>query len=341
MKIHSKAPFRLGLAGGGTDVSPYSDKFGGAVLNATVDLFAHTTIIPRTDGKILIKANNLDKAIELDAALTLEINGELDLQKGVYNRITREFTNSPLSFELITEMDVPSGSGLGTSSTVVVSILGAFVEWLKLPLNSYEIAQLAFSIEREDLKMAGGKQDQYAATFGGINFIEFGSNSVQVNPLSINTTAKNKLENNLLLYYTQTSRQSSKIIELQADNVIRKVEKPINAMHFLKKQAFIMKDALIAGDLNEIGKVLDKSWQQKKLMADGISNSLIDEIYTSVMNAGAGGGKISGAGGGGFMIFYVDDSAKKAVLQALKAFKGTVKSFKFSPKGLITWTTDE
>ena len=160
MIVHSKAPFRIGLAGGGTDVSPYSDEFGGAVLNATLNLYATTTIIPRNDGKIVLKATNLDKDITLTSETKLEINGELDLQKGVYNRIVKDYIKTPLSFDLITAMDVKSGSGLGTSSTLVVSIIGAFVQWLKLPLGDHDIAQLAFSIEREDLKMAGGKQDQ-------------------------------------------------------------------------------------------------------------------------------------------------------------------------------------
>lgn len=342
MIVHSKAPFRIGLAGGGTDVSPYSDEFGGAVLNATLNLYATTTLIPRNDGKIVLKATNLDKVITLSSTAMLEINGELDLQKGVYNRIVKEFSKTPLSFELITAMDVGSGSGLGTSSTLVVSIIGAFVEWLKLPLGDHDIAQLAFSIEREDLKMAGGKQDQYAATFGGINFIEFfAENQVIVNPLRVRDEWIETLQNNLILFYTKTSRESAKIIEVQAENVVQKQEKPINAMHFLKEHAFEMKAAISKGDLTGVGQLLDKSWQQKKQMAKGISTSEIDRIYDAVMNAGAIGGKISGAGGGGFMIIYVDQNLKTSVIEALHQFQGEIFPYVFCKEGLLTWSEDE
>lgn len=342
MIVHSKAPFRIGLAGGGTDVSPYSDEFGGAVLNATLNLYATTTLIPRNDGKIVLKATNLDKVITLSSTAMLEINGELDLQKGVYNRIVKEFSKTPLSFELITAMDVGSGSGLGTSSTLVVSIIGAFVEWLKLPLGDHDIAQLAFSIEREDLKMAGGKQDQYAATFGGINFIEFfAENQVIVNPLRVRDEWIETLQNNLILFYTKTSRESAKIIEVQAENVVQKQEKPINAMHFLKEHAFEMKAAISKGDLTGVGQLLDKSWQQKKQMANGISTSEIDRIYDAVMNAGAIGGKISGAGGGGFMIIYADQNKKTAVIDALHQFQGEIFPYVFCKEGLLTWSEDE
>lgn len=342
MIVRSKAPFRLGLAGGGTDVSPYSDEYGGAILNATVNLYAHTTLVPRSDGKIILRATDLDKEFTLDATNELEINGELDLQKGVYNRIVKTFTNKPLSFELTTKMDVPSGSGLGTSSTLVVSILGAFIEWLQLDLTEYEIARLAFSIEREDLSMAGGKQDQYAAVFGGINFLKFGANNeVIVHPLDISKALVNELEVNLLLFYTKTSRESSKIILIQAENVQKKQSKPINAMHLLKEQAFAMKDALINGDLKAIGQILNTSWRHKKMMADGISNPVIDTIYNTAMEAGAVGGKISGAGGGGFMIFYVNDADRTNVIKQLHTFNGEIKHFEFCFAGLTTWTIHE
>lgn len=341
MIVRSKAPFRLGLAGGGTDVSPYSDTFGGAILNATVNLYAHTTLIPTDNGKIILRAAHLNQEIVLDSTEVLEINGELDLQKGVYNRIVKSFSKKPLSFELTTKMDVPSGSGLGTSSTVVVSLLGAFIEWLKLDLSPYEIARLAFEIEREDLKMAGGKQDQYAAVFGGINFLKFeANNSVIVEQINAKKAWINELEVNLLLFYTKTSRESAKIIEIQSNNVQQKIEKPVNAMHLLKKHAYAMRKALEKGDLRAIGDIFNTSWHHKKMMAKGISNPAIDAIYEDAMNAGAVGGKISGAGGGGFMIFYVNDPKRAKVIKALQAFNGEIKPFEFCFEGLTTWAVD-
>ncbi len=169
MIIRSKAPLRLGLAGGGTDVSPYSDIFGGAVLNATVDMFAYTTIEPTDDGKVVFVAPDKHLVEEYSNATEVDTNGYFILHKGVYNRIVRQFTHKPLSLRIASFVDVPAGSGMGTSSTLVVSILGAYVEWLKLPLGEYDIARLAYEIERIDLGLAGGKQDQYAAAFGGSN----------------------------------------------------------------------------------------------------------------------------------------------------------------------------
>lgn len=339
MKIRSKAPFRIGFAGGGTDVSPYSDNYGGAILNATISLYAYTTIIPRTDGKIIFTSLDNGKTLEFESTKELPLTGALDLQIGVYNRIIKDFGLKNLSFELITNMDVATGSGLGTSSTLVVSILGAFVEWLKLPLGEYDIAKLAYHIERVDLNMAGGKQDQYAATFGGVNFMEFSSdNKVIVNPLRIRKELLNELKFNLILYYTKTSRESAKIIETQANNIKTQQEKPIQAMHQVKEQAFLMKEALLKGELNKIGDILSTGWENKKQMAVGITNQLIDDIYTSAINAGATGGKISGAGGGGFMIFYTEETNRFKVLKALEQFGGQAKNYEFCNEGLTTWT---
>jgi D-glycero-alpha-D-manno-heptose-7-phosphate kinase len=339
MIYRSRAPFRIGLAGGGTDVSPYSDEYGGAILNATISLYAYTTIIPRTDGKIIIRAVDRGEELIFDSSDELPVTGTLDLQVGVYNRIIKEFGKKGLSFEMITSMDVSSGSGLGTSSTLVTSILGAFVEWFKLPLGEYDIAQLAYDIERVDLAMAGGKQDQYAATFGGVNFMEFyEGNKVIVNPLRIKAELLNELQFNLILYYTDTSRESAKIIETQAGNAKAKKDKPVQAMHAVKEQAFLMKEALLKDELHKIGEILSVSWENKKKMAAGITNELIDDIYSTAIEAGATGGKISGAGGGGFMIFYAEEANRYNVIKALGKFGGQAKRYEFSKEGLTTWT---
>lgn len=339
MIIRSKAPFRLGLAGGGTDVSPYSDMFGGAILNATVSLFARTTIIPNDTGKIVFYNADKDERFEFDSANELPLNGSIDLQIGIYNRIIKDFTKKPLSFEMTTSMDVPTGSGLGTSSTLVVSILGAFVEWLELPLGEYDIAHLAYDIERIDLNMAGGKQDQYAATFGGVNFMEFlGDDKVIVNPLRTKKSFLNEVNFNLVLYYTKTSRESAKIIEKQIDNVKKSTSKPIGAMHELKSHAFAMKEAFLRSDVPTIGKILHQSWLNKKEMAQGITNEVIDEIYNAAIDAGAEGGKISGAGGGGFMMFYAEGINRYKVIKALEKFGGDIVNYQFTHKGLDSWT---
>lgn len=329
---------RIGLAGGGTDVSPYSDIFGGAILNAAISLNAYATIQPTNNNKITFKSEDRGEKLERKSGKILQPDGNLDLLIGVYNRIIRDFTKKQLSFELTTFVDAPAGSGLGTSSTLVVAILGAFAEWLKLPLGEYDMAHLAFEIERKDLKMAGGKQDQYSATFGGVNFMEFYKNDkVIVNPLRIKQDYLNELENNLLLYYTFTTRESAKIIETQSKNVIDKKEKNIEAMHQLKEQSVMMKEALLKGEIDEIGKILDFGWKHKKKMAEGISNPKIDEIYDLAKKSGATGGKISGAGGGGFMVFYCPKNTRYKVMEALRKFKGEFKKYQFTKTGLTSW----
>jgi D-glycero-alpha-D-manno-heptose-7-phosphate kinase len=275
----------------------------------------------------------------LNSSQELAIDGNLNLHKGIYNRIVRDFMLKPLSFELSTYVDAPPGSGLGTSSTLVVAILGAFAEWLNLPLGEYDLAHLAFEIERIDLKMAGGKQDQYAATFGGVNFMEFSKeDKVIVNPLRIRDKYLDELAHNLILYHTETSRLSSTIIEQQTRNVIAGNQKSLEAMHKLREQALMMKEAILKGEVDKIGEILDFGWRFKKEMADGISNPFIDEIYDTAIKNGATGGKISGAGGGGFIFFYCPGNTRTTVVDSLKKFGGQTKRYEFTSKGLTTWT---
>lgn len=338
MIYRSKAPLRIGLAGGGTDVSPYSDLYGGAILNITLSLFAHANIETTDDGKITVMAMDRDEVETFDIQDSLPINGHLDLLKGVYNRIQKDYGIRTKGFKLSTFVDAPAGSGLGTSSTLVVAIIGAFAEMLRLPLGDYDIAHYAYDIERNDLKLSGGKQDQYAATFGGCNFMEFfGGDKVIVNPLRIREDYVNELENNLVLYYTSTSRESAKIIEEQRQNVLDKNEKSIEAMHNLKKQAVMLKEALLRGELNAFGEILDYGFQQKKQMAAHISNNRMDEIYAIAKQNGATGGKISGAGGGGFMTFYCPNNTRYQVAEALAKMGGEVREFQLTQKGLTTW----
>ncbi len=341
MLIRSKAPLRLGLAGGGSDVSPYSDLYGGAILNATINMYAYATIEPTNNGKIVFSLADKGDLAEFASINELPIDGNLDLLKGIYNRVVKDYTQKPLSFRLTTYVDAPPGSGLGTSSTLVTAILGAFAEWLQLPLGEYDIAHLAYKIEREDLGMAGGKQDQYAATFGGVNFMEFyADDKVIVNPLRIKPEILNELAYNLVLYYTGTSRVSAQIIEDQRQNVKKNNQQSVQAMHNIKQQATTMKEALLMGRLDKIGEILDYGWQQKKQMATSISNPTIDQLYFDVLAAGANGGKMSGAGGGGFMFFYCPGNSRHNVIKTLEQHGGQVKRYEFVTQGLQTWRVD-
>jgi D-glycero-alpha-D-manno-heptose-7-phosphate kinase len=339
MIYRSRAPLRIGLAGGGTDVSPYSDQYGGAILNVTISLSAYASIEPLSEPQIIIEALDQKEEQRFDISRELPINGKLDLLKGVYNRIQKDYNNINGGFRLSTFVDAPAGSGLGTSSTLVVAILGAFSEMLKLPLGDYDMAHYAYEIERKDLRLAGGKQDQYAATFGGVNFMEFyEDDKVIVNPLRIRPQYMHELENNLLLYFTASSRESATIITEQVKNVEAKNEKSIEAMHQLKEQARMMKEALLKGKLNDFGEILDFGFQQKRNMAANISNNNIEKIYAAAKTAGATGGKISGAGGGGFMIFYCPGNTRHKVAETLNAFGGEVKKYSFTKYGVTTWT---
>src|SRR6476469_2810302 len=339
MIYRSKAPLRIGLAGGGTDVSPYSDLFGGAILNATLSLYAHATIEPLDEEKIILEAADRDESATWGFEKVLPIDGKLDLLKGVYNCIQRDYGGIKCGFKLTTFVDAPAGSGLGTSSTLVVAIIGAFAEMLRLPLGEYDMAQYAYQIERNELNLAGGRQDQYAATFGGVNFMEFyADDKVIVNPLRIKQHYLFELENNLVLYYTATSRESANIIVEQRQNVTSKNESSIEAMHQLKAQAQMLKEALLKGRLNDFGSILDFGYQKKRRMSAGISNPLMENIYETAKGAGATGGKISGAGGGGFMIFYCPGTSKHKVIEALKPFGGQHRNFQFTEHGLTTWT---
>ena len=341
MFCRSKAPFRLGIAGGGTDVSPYADLYGGAILNVTIDRFAHASLRPTEDGRVRLIHVNDHLEADLPATGHIAPVKGLELQCGVYNAVVERFCGGkPLSPALTTRMDVPSGSGLGTSSTLVVAILGAFVEWLHLPLGKYDIARMAYDIERIDLGMAGGRQDQYAATFGGVNFMEFKDDErVVVNPLSLPGPLLEEWAMNTVLLYTDKRRESARIIEEQMANVREGKSDSVEAMHRVKQEAFRIKNCLLKGDLDAIGDALNVSWINKKQMARGISNDFIDRIYDTAMAAGATGGKISGAGGGGFMFFHCPGNTRYAVVDALEKLGiGQVYDFEFCKEGLTTWT---
>ena len=339
MIIRSKTPLRLGLAGGGTDVSPFCDEYGGCVLNVTINMYSYCTLKPTKNNKIKFIAPDRNEVIEFESAEALPIDKGLPLHCGIYNRIVKDFNhNKPLSFEMTTYSDAPAGSGLGTSSTMVVTILKAFIEWLNLPLGEYDTAQLAFDIERNDLKFSGGKQDQYAATFGGLNYMEFyADNRVIVNPLRMKKWIKNEMENSIVLYYTGTSRDSGKIIEEQTKST--KNEKSLDAMFKIKEQTAKMKECILKGDFEGIAECLHQNWIEKKKTASVISNPKIEETYEFIMSHGGKAAKISGAGGGGFMIIWCDPQKRYDLIHALKnRQEGKTKVVDFVEVGTQAWT---
>ena len=339
MIIRARAPLRLGLAGGGTDVSPYCDEHGGYVLNATIDRYAYAVIKTLDEPVVRFVATDqqTEKVKAVDEPLLL--NGKLDLHKAVYNHMIQHYNGGkPISMELSTFCDAPVGSGLGSSSTLVVVMIRAFSELLNLPLDDYTIAHLAFKIERVDCGLQGGRQDQYSATFGGFNFMEFYADErAVINPLRVKNWIICELEASLLLFYTGVSRESAKIIADQSSNVKSGLVDAVEAMHGIKNEALTMKECILRGDFDGVVASMRKGWESKKRSATTVSNLHIDEIYNAAINAGALAGKVSGAGGGGFMMFFVPPEKRMDVVRALEGFNGQVSNCHFTKHGTQAW----
>ena len=341
MKVRSKAPLRLGLAGGGTDVSPYSDEFGGCVLNATINMYAHAFIDDDiAAGTAIFEAKDLGIIEEIDTAESISIDGKLRLHRAVYKRIMNDYNSGIyLPIKITTWSDVPAGSGLGSSSTVVVSIIEGLRQLLALPLGEYDIARLAYDIEREDCGLAGGKQDQYAATFGGFNFMEFSSDDrVVVNPLRIRKYIINELETSLVLYFTGASRESANIIEDQVASLKADQGKSLEAMHQVKKFAYNLKEHLFKANIDAMAAEFGESWKAKKDTSFSVTNLMIDEIEDALMKAGAKSMKVSGAGGGGFIMIFIHPEKRLDIELCLKRFPGEVRKFQFTEEGSYSWT---
>lgn len=340
MIVRSRSPLRLGLAGGGTDLSPYCDRYGGCVLNATIDMYAHCTIeMDEAFSYASFIAQDLNRQVDVDLTGAIPLEGDLMLHKAVYNRVVTQFNQGqPLPVKVYTHCDAPPGSGLGSSSTLVVTMISAYQKLLNLPLGEYDIAQLAYDIERIDCQLSGGRQDQYATTFGGFNFMEFyDKNRVLVNPLRIRRSILNELESQLMLYFTGVSRSSAKIIDDQVRTTNSNAEKPLQAMHDVKKLAFEMKERLLHSDISGMSDLFRSSWLAKKATSNSISTPLIEQIEDRAMSAGAKSLKISGAGGGGFMMLFVDPLKRLAVESALADLEGSIHPFKFTQEGTQSW----
>jgi D-glycero-alpha-D-manno-heptose-7-phosphate kinase len=337
--VRARAPLRLGLAGGGTDVSPYCDIHGGYVLNAAIDRYAYAVIKMLNAPEVRFLAS--DQQMESVHALgeSLELNGKLDLHKAVYNHMVQHFNGGrPILMELSTFCDAPAGSGLGSSSTLVVAMIRAFVELLNLPLDDYAIAKLAFKIERIDCNLQGGRQDQYSATFGGFNFMEFYEDErTIINPLRIKNWILCELEGSLVLFFTGVSRESARIIADQSANVQAGAIDAIEAMHSIKREAQVMKECLLRGDFTGFIESMQQGWESKKRSAKTVSNPHIDKIYEAAINAGALAGKVSGAGGGGFMLFFVPTERRMDVIRTLNQFNGQVSNCHFTKHGTQAW----
>ncbi len=332
--FRARAPLRLSFCGGGTDVSPYPEEHGGMVLSATINQYAYASLRPRRDARLVLSSLDYDVVARYDHLSRLRFDGKLDLLKAAVKamKVRR-------GLDLWVHSDAPPGSGLGSSSTLVVALIGVLSEWLKRPLSGYEAAETAYRIERIDMQLAGGRQDQYAAAFGGFNFIEFLGDTTVVNPLRIRPDVLNELEYRLLLCYMGQTRQGAHIIERQTASYRAGRAEVVDALHDLKRQTLEMKKALLLGEVDGVGELLHEAWEHKKHLDPSISNGRIDKLYTLARRAGAIGGKMPGAGGGGYFLLLTRFDRKHRVAELLEKHGGQVVPFQFERRGLHTWSS--
>lgn len=336
MIIRGRAPLRISFGGGGTDVEPFCSEQGGAVIGSTINKYAYCSILPKEDDEIVVHSLDFDMTVKYNVKGHYAYDGELDLVKAALNAM-----DIHQGCEVYLQCDAPAGSGLGTSSTVMVALLMALAKWKGVSLDAYEMADLAYYVEREALGISGGYQDQYASTFGGFNFIEFhGRNNVVVNPLRIKKEIINELQYNLLLCYTGNIHVSANIIRDQVDNYRNKNADAVAAVTEVKALAYAMKDELLKGNLHSFGKLLDYGWKSKKRMSSRITSPQIDELYEEAIRAGALGGKLLGAGGGGYLLIYCPYNRRHKVAERLQAAGGQLSDWNFELRGAQAWTMD-
>ncbi|TMD14406.1 MAG: GHMP kinase [Chloroflexi bacterium] len=339
MIFRARAPLRISFAGGGTDLAPYVNERGGLVLNATIDRYAYATLRLREDRVVSVRSLDLSASLDFSVDEPPPFDGNLDLIKGCLRRLQPEWEAASGGVELYLETEAPPGSGLGASSALVVATIGALAEWRRLILDKYEVARLAWEIERRDVGVPGGLQDQYAASFGGFNLIEFrDEHDALVNPLRIEPRVIRELEYNMLLVYTGATRSSGRIITTQIAGLSQHRTPVVEAMDRLKQLTLMAKDALLTGRLDDFAQILDEEWAAKKRTSDAVTTPLIDEMYQEARRLGVVGGKVSGAGGGGYMFLYCPFDCRPAVAERLRRLGGEVVPMAFTPEGMQAWS---
>lgn len=337
--VRARVPLRLDLAGSGTDLSPYCDAHGGAVLNTTIDRYAYAFIEEADDGLVHFLAPDLGVAEHVPADAAASVPGPLPLHAGVARRMASAYGGGIIRPIRITcYVDAPPGSGLGSSSALVVALVTAFAVHYDVPLGPYDAAHLAWDIERNDLGLAGGKQDQYAGTFGGTNYIEFQADDrVIVNPLRVDPAALNELEASLVICMSDPSRRSAAIIEEQQRRMAVSADVAVEGLHQMKRDAVDMKMALLRGQIRRIAEIFNRSWQAKQQTASGVTTGALDSLYETAMANGALGGKISGAGGGGAMMFIVPPERRTQLVQALCTIGAQASHVHLTAYGAEAW----
>lgn len=330
--IRSRTPLRISFAGGGTDVPPYPELYGGAVISTTIDRYAYVTIKKNVTKGLRVISQDYNLLEKFDSISELQIDGKMSLVKAALIQAGLKKEN----LDIIIHVDSPPGSGLGSSSAVAVSLIGSFSKYVSEHLSAYQIAERAIHLEREMVGIKGGYQDQYASTFGGFNFIEF-KQTVTVNPLRLKSEVLHELLASLILLDTGKTRLSGNILKKQIQQYEKKDESTLKHLNIIKQLVFDVKDSLLKGNVEEIGKMLDEHWTHKKRINKDITNTHIDKIYETAKKNGALGGKILGAGGGGHMLFLCDPDKRHKLVQTIEKMASIAK-FNFDHVGLQTWT---
>ncbi len=333
--VRSRSPLRISFCGGGTDVPPYPEQFGGCVLSCTIEKYAYVSVRPYIDRSIHVVSEDQGLDVHFDANGGDRLEGRLDIAQAIFRRF------SAVGLECHMAADAPPGSGLGSSSSMIVALIEALSREQGVTLSKYQKAELAFQIERNDLGIVGGMQDQYAAAFGGFNFIEFEKNGVYVTPLRCGDDLLSELHYHLLLCYTGTTRVSSNILAEQTANVVEQRGKVMDSLAGLKQLTHDLKRALLKGRMLDFGGLLDEAWTLKRNLASAITNSHIEELYETAKSAGAIGGKILGAGGGGHLLLFAPFNKRSKVRQAIEAAGARIIDFQFEDRGAGSWATTE
>ena len=330
--VRSRAPLRVSFGGGGTDVPPYPERFGGCVLSTTIDRATYCTLRPRADGRIRVRSLDFGILADFGAGDRVPYNGEMDLAKAVLNHFElRE------GLDILLHSDAPPGSGLGSSSSLIVALTVALAEHLGVPMSTYDVAGTAIRMEREELAIPGGWQDQYAAAFGGMNWIEFGSPDTVVTPLRLHESIQEELEYRSLLAYVGRTRVSANILASQIQETSKPAGTVLDALHATKRIAQDMRRALLKSDWASWGALLQEGWETKKAFSSKISDPGIDALYGTALEAGASGGKLLGAGGGGFLYLFCPSEAKHEVAHALRKAGAEPTGFAMDPRGARAW----
>jgi D-glycero-alpha-D-manno-heptose-7-phosphate kinase len=331
--VRARAPLRISFCGGGTDVPPYSDLYGGCVLSCTIDKYAHVSLRSRDSETVRVESPDLGLITEFTRHDPHE--GEAELARALIRRFEER------AMDCYMHCDAPPGSGLGSSSAMIVALIGALARRQGRDFTPHEVAELALRIEREDLGILGGAQDQYAASFGGFNFMEFAKDGVIVNPLRVSSGTLDELHYNLLLCYTGKTRFGPNIIGEQTDNVVAEKSEVMLALAQMKELAVAMKRALLTDNCHAFGALLHEAWLLKRNLASGITDPEIDEVYDVALRAGASGGKLLGAGGGGYLLFFVPFTKRNAVRAKLEDMGKRAVDFQFDHRGVHSWSAPQ